>query len=206
MNKLKYTFLIAASTLACIPAFSQEAHSGIKGGLNFSSLYVDDVDDENMRVGYNVGVFTQILAPSKVIGFQPELAYSTKGARDTYDIAGYDGEVKFNLNYIDLPLLMVIKMGDLAEIHVGGYASYLVGVNVSTDGDLGDDSDDLDRDNFNTFDYGLAGGFAFNFDVISLGVRYNYGLQQIAKSDEAKTFLDNSKNANGQVYIAFNLQ
>lgn len=205
-NARNIILLVFFGTMFSIPAFSQEARSGIKGGVNFSNLFIDEVDDENMRIGFHAGVFTQIMGSNEMVGFQPELAFSTKGARGEYDILGYDGEMKFNLNYIDLPLLAVFKLGETAEIHAGGYASYLVGVNVSTDGDFGDDEEDLDRDHFNTFDYGLAGGFALNFDAVSFGVRYNYGLQKIADSDIAEEALGDSKNGNGQVYVAFNLQ
>ena len=44
----------------------------------------------------------------------------------------------------------------------------------------------LDRDNFDNWDYGLVGGVGFNFGDIQLGARYNYGLNEIARVKERK--------------------
>lgn len=180
---------------------SGKMRAGIKGGLNVSNLYVDDVDDENPRFGFNVGVYGQIFS-SDVFAIQPEILFSTKGSRATYDVLGAEGDVKFNLNYIDIPVLAVFKLGDAAEIHVGPYFGYLLSANVDIDGDV-DDFDELDRDHFKAWDYGLSAGVGFNFGSTQIGARYNYGLQKLADSDAADAALGDSKNSNAQVYIAF---
>lgn len=181
----------------------QSARAGIKGGLNVTNLYIDEVDDENARYGFHVGVYGQFLA-SEAFALQPELLYSTKGNRFVSD-GLIDQETKFNLNYIDLPVLAVFKLGPSVELHAGGYVSYLLSSSISTDGDLGSDYDELDRDNFNSVDYGLVGGIGFNVGAIQIGARYNYGLNKIANSDTAEDLLGDSKNSNGQIYVAFNL-
>lgn len=180
-----------------------ERRMGIKGGLNLSNLYVDDVNDENARIGFNAGFYGQILS-TDVFAIQPELLYTTKGSENEYD-GIIDQTVKFKLNYLEVPLLAVFKLGDVAEIHAGGYGSYLLGANVSYSGDIANGGENLDRDNFKTFDYGLVGGLGLNFGDVQVGTRYNYGLVKIAKTDNAKTFLGDSKNSVAQVYVAFNL-
>lgn len=102
-------------------------------------------------------------------------------------------------------MLAVFKLGKVAEIHAGVYGAYLIGANIKSDGDLGDWFDDLDRDNFETMDYGLAGGVGLNFGGVQVGARYNMGLQEIAKSNGARSVLGNSKNSLAQLYIAFPL-
>lgn len=57
--------------------FGQSARAGIKGGLNVTNLYIDEVDDENARYGFHVGVYGQFLA-SEAFALQPELLYSTR--------------------------------------------------------------------------------------------------------------------------------
>jgi hypothetical protein len=99
----------------------------------------------------------------------------------------------------------VFKLGESAEIHVGPYVSYLLNANISHDGDLGSGVDDLDKDNFKSFDYGLSGGFGLNFGNVQVGARYNYGLAKIADDNDAKTFLGDSKNSVAQLYVALNL-
>jgi hypothetical protein len=36
--------------------------AGIKGGLNVSNLYIDDIHDEDARIGMNVGFYGQVLS------------------------------------------------------------------------------------------------------------------------------------------------
>lgn len=202
----KTLLLIGILLITPFFASAQSAKAGVKGGVNFSNLFIDEVDDENMRIGFHAGVYGEFLLPSGTIGIRPELLYSAKGAKGTYNFAGIDGEYKFNLDYIDLPVLLVFKLGDKVDIHAGPYVGYLINTSVTSEGDLGEYDEDIDRDNFNSFDFGLSGGIAFNFNPVSVGLRYNYGLTKIADSDVADEVLGNAKNGVGQVFISFNLK
>ena len=73
MKILRILFLVTFSLLLVNNVAAQSAKSGIKGGVNFSNLFVDNVDDENLRTGFHAGFYTQFLAPSGWIGFQPEI-------------------------------------------------------------------------------------------------------------------------------------
>ena len=180
-----------------------QARAGIKGGLNVSNLYIDDLEDENARYGINVGLFGQVLA-SETFAIQPELLYSTKGSKAFYE-GIVDQTVKYNINYLDLPVLAVFKLGESAEIHVGPYASYMLNANISYSGDIINGDDEIDRDHLKSFDYGLVGGFGLNFGAVQVGARYNYGLAKIADSDAAELVLGDSKNSVAQLYLSLNL-
>ncbi len=193
-------FFLIASPIA-VHAQMDDSRIGIKGGFNASNFYSNDVSDQNMRIGFHVGVFTEI-AFAESVSLQPELLLSTKGNRATYNIAGLDGEVKTNLTYIDIPVLVKVTLGETLNLHIGPYFSYLIGANASSDGDLGSGSDDLDRDNFKTWDYGLAGGIGVDLEAVTIGARYNLGLADIAESTAAKAVFDDSKNSVLQAYIA----
>jgi hypothetical protein len=186
-----------------VQAQDSNRRMGIKGGLNVTNLYVDDVNDENARFGFNLGLYGQILS-SEVFAIQPELLFSTKGSRWDYTGA-FNQSVTLNTNYLDLPVLAVIKLGKGAEIHVGPYAGYLVSANIKYEGDIANGTDNIDRDDLNTVDFGLAGGFGLNFGAMQVGARYNYGLSEVAKSNAAKSLIGDSKNSNAQLYVAFNL-
>lgn len=174
---------------------------GLKGGLNASNLYANELNDENVRLGFHVGGFAQVLC-SKNFALQTELLYSTKGSLVRYD--AIDQDVKYNLSYLDMPLLLVFKIGKVAEIHAGGYASYLLDARISYSGDVVNGVDKIDRDNLKSYDYGLAAGAGLNIGAMQVGVRYNYGLVALAKTDAAKTFLGDAKNSNAQIFLAFN--
>jgi hypothetical protein len=207
---------MAVGLLAFTGAYAQEqqastesgmtAKFGIKGGFNLTSLYVDNVSSEHAKAGFNAGIFAK-LPVTKGFSIQPELLYSVKGAKDTYSnfIQG-DGEYRFNLNYLELPVLAVINVAKNFNLHAGGYAAYLVSANVkdvNSNGDI-DGATDLNADNFKRFDFGLAGGAGFDIDNFTIGARYNYGLTQIGKSGNLSGDLTkNSKNAGLSVYIGF---
>lgn len=178
-----------------------DSRFGVKAGVNLSNFNRGDVGTQNMRIGFNLGLFTE-LAVGENFSIQPELLLSTKGNRATYDIVGVENDVKTNLTYIDIPVLAKVTIGEVLNIHVGPYASYLIGANASADGDVFDGSREINRDNFKTWDYGLAAGLGADIDVVTIGARYNLGLVNVAKSTAAEGILDNSKNSVLQFYVA----
>jgi hypothetical protein len=197
--------IVFLSVVATHSTYAQSAKkaAGIKGGLNISNLYVDNVNDEDARFGFNLGLYGQLFS-NDVFAIQPEINFSTKGSMVITD-GIIDQKTKFNLNYIDVPVLAVFKLGKAAEIHAGPYASYLINANITSEGDLGNSARDLDRDNFQSFDYGLAGGLGLNFGALQVGARYNYGLKAIAKTNDAKNLIGDSKNSVAQLYVAFRM-
>lgn len=179
---------------------------GIRGGVNFSNLYSDDVDDNNVLTGFNVGIFAQApLAPG--IALQPEVNFSTKGAELQYNNALFQGTAKFNLSYVEIPLLLKINLTKNLNIHGGPYAAFLVSSKITNEDANGNINfeDQVNRDDLNKFDYGLAGGIGFDVDNFGLGIRYNYGLQTIGKErsylGSTYTFPD-AKNSSLSIYAA----
>jgi len=188
---------------------------GIKGGVNFSQLYVDqpNAEDENMKAGLHLGVFGKIPI-ADMVALQPEVLYTNAGSKITYggsDLENFlgiePGEVRFNLNYIQVPVALAVNVGPL-NIHAGPYLSYLVSANIKDlkTSDLNpSDIKELDTDDFNQFDYGLVGGIGLDVQNLTIGVRYNYGLQEVGNSDLAGTLTNNSKNSVAQLYIGIGL-
>jgi hypothetical protein len=215
-RKLRNVYLLLCagilSLLAVTNAQAQQGpRVGFKGGLNMSNLYVGDADDENARIGWHAGVYSQLFS-SEAFAIQPEINYSTKGTGITYVSGGTQSvsvsyDEKFNLSYLDIPVLAVFKLGRAAEIHAGPYWSYLLRAEIkNNNGDVNNEFSTVDRDNFDDWDYGLVGGIGFNLGKSAqLGARYNYGLNEIADSPGAKRVFGNAKNQVAQLYLAFNL-
>ena len=202
--KLLFSSVLISSLTALDSAAQTTPRTGIKGGLNASTLYLDNVDDRNERIGFHVGVFTQIPV-SSFFAIQPELQYSMKGVSADYNLLGANGRNTFKLNYVELPVLATFKLGNSVDLQAGPYASYLLSSKVSTEGDLGSDYRNINRDNFNTFDFGLAGGLNIYFGKLLLGLRYGQGLQPVAKDGAARLLMGKAKNAVGQVSIGFTI-
>lgn len=185
---------------------------GIKGGINISNLSTDEgMGDDNTRPGFHAGIFYDIPF-SATISFRPEVLYSTKGSELAYDqdflgIDITDGESTFNLNYIDVPLYIVFKPTPAFNIFVGPYASYLLNANVETDSELLgfidiNEGEELDRDHFNSIDYGLSAGLGFVFGNVTLGANYMMGLMQVAEEDDpSEALLGDAQNRVIQVSL-----
>jgi hypothetical protein len=180
---------------------------GIKGGVNFSNLYIDNVNDEKVKTGFNLGLFAK-LPVSKGVSIQPEILYSQKGAQASYSNPLIGGDYRFNLNYLELPVLAVFNLGKNFNIHAGGYAAYLASANVkAVDNSVqNEELINFDEKQFNRFDYGLVGGLGFDVKNVTIGARYNYGLNQIGESNESvlsSEVLRNAKNNNISLYVGF---
>lgn len=204
-------FLVSISQLS----FSQSATDdsklkvGIKGGANFSNLYTNNVDDNNVLVGFNVGLFAK-LPITKTFAIQPELLYTTKGAQLEYNNTFVVGTSTFKLNYIELPVLLVVNLTNNFNVHFGPYVAYLIDGKATNDaqGTLFDIENNLKNEDYNRFDTGLSLGLGYTANHLGFGVRYNYGLQKVGKernfSGTNYTFPD-GKNSVINLFITYSI-
>ena len=178
--------------------------TGIKAGLSASSLFYDNTgfNDRKERIGFHAGVFTQVPVGS-AFAIQPELLYINKGSSAGYSTAVGSGRNSFNLNYVELPVLATIKLGDFAEIQAGPYVGYLLNSNLKTEGSLLTTGADLNPDQFNRVDYGLAGGVNVFVGKLLIGARYEQGIQKIANSTASRALLNNARNGVGLLSIGY---
>lgn len=188
-------------------AISKPATIGFKGGINFSNLYSDNVDDNNVLTGFNAGLYAK-LPITKSFAIQPEVYYTTKGAELTYNNAIANGVAKFNVNYIEVPVLAVINLTENLNIHAGPYAAYMVSGKTTNDSNFTNSETTLDTNDFERFDAGIAAGVGLDFELLSFGVRYNYGLTKVGKERSiggtTYTYPD-AKNSVLNVYIGLAL-
>ena len=217
MNYKNYRNTLLIALMCIIPALTySQVQIGVKGGLNLSNLYIDtdEIDDENSRLGYHAGGILK-LNVTDYFAIQPEVLYSTKGTKAEYnfgDLLGEDvtAEYDFNMNYVDVPILAVVTISDILELHAGPYFGFLTNAEATTDADLGgfgdfEENSDLDDDNFQQIDYGASVGAAVNFGGAQVGARYNLGLTDIQDSEMAEQLLGDSKHSYAQVYVSFML-
>lgn len=184
-----------------------ETEFGVKGGFNMSNFHDgEDIDDKNVLYGFNAGVYAT-LPISDFVAIQPEVLFTTKGAEVEYNNAFASGSTKFRLDYIEVPLLVRVNVTKNFNIHAGGYASYLVSSKLTGDGSF-DFEQDVDRDDLQKFDAGVAAGLGFDFNPISIGVRYNYGLTTVGKERTVAgtTYtVPDVKNSNLTLYLSYKL-
>jgi len=209
------TFALLAFGYTGLRAQSENSEVGLKGGANFSNFYSNEVDDQDLRIGIQGGLFFKA-AITDFLAIQPEILYTQKGSTIKYDnfLTG-NAEFTSKLNYVELPIMGVLNITDNLNIHAGPYFAYLVNVNIDNKAENSafDFAEDLNEDDFNRLDYGVGVGVGFEFEVLRFGARYNYGMAEVGK--EQSFSLDGSevtsdqfkdlKNSTFSLYIGLSL-
>ena len=211
MKKLKTTiaFLVLLSTSFFSNAQESNLKFGVKGGVNFSNLSKDNAEDNKMLTGVNLGIFAKLPITNSV-AIQPEIYFTTKGSKLTYNNVFVNGTANFDLNYIEVPILLVLNLNKNFNVHVGPYASYLISSKVKNVSDVSfyDFESNINSDDLNKFDTGIVAGIGIDMQSLSIGLRYNFGLIKVGKerdySGTTYTFPD-GKNSVISAYLSYSI-
>lgn len=200
---------LVLAMLAMVTVVSAQTSLGIKGGVNMSNFYGDEITDKNMLIGGQVGIIADYeFMPNMAI--QTGLMFTTKGAKYTGELLGIKGDYTTRPMYLQLPVHFAYKL-DVAPttrivFHGGPYAA--VGVagksNLSVsagDNELGKtESTPLfgDKGSLNRFDAGLGIGVGAEFGVFLVDLGWDFGLMNISKNENA-----NMKNQNAYLSVGY---
>jgi hypothetical protein len=183
---------------------------GVKGGLNLSNLYTSDASSSDMIAGFNIGVFDKLPVTS-FLAIQPEFYITTKGASVTYNNLFVDGTAKFNLTYLEVPLLCVVNVTKLLDLQFGPYVAYLIDGKVKNVANVSlfNFEQNINVNNYNRIDAGLVLGAGLDVGSITMGARYNLGMTKVGKTQSflgTEYTIPNANNAVINFYIsaAFN--
>jgi hypothetical protein len=178
MKKTLFTILFVA--LAAVSASAQSAVGSVyvkpmAGGV-LTTLTGNDIDNTKMKIG---------LVGGAEVGYQLSDQFAlTGGLLYTMQGCAFDleGDPKFNLDYLNVPLLanyyvapgFAIKAG--VQLGIMTRAKSTASANgVSADVDI--------KDVFNTIDFAVPVGISYEFSDFVIDARYNFGLTKIAKKD-----------------------
>jgi len=178
----------AFTLLLGTPAMAQSVQGGIKGGVSFSTLsglteLIGDVAeiDVDQRTNWLVGGFVKVNF-GRFVAVQPEVLYVRKGAKAA--LTGLVTEsVKFNLDYIDIPILLRLQTGQDTGFYVLAGPSF--GINVAAESESGSETDDI-SDEINN-DTGLVVGAGFDLAHILIEGRYTQSLTNVSKDEIGPT-------------------
>lgn len=137
----------------------------------------------------------------KLLGIQPEVLYSQKGAKGTGTINGVEYSLKRTTNTLDIPLLLQFKPFRHLSLVAGPQFSYLL-----SQKDVYDDADNTTiRQQFAIQDYrkaniGLVAGLDINLFHFVLSGRVGADLQ---KNTTNNTLAPSYKNLWGQIGLGF---
>ncbi|WP_192822116.1 porin family protein [Rufibacter sp. LB8] len=163
---------------------------GVKGGLLYTSLRGDGSDQIaglKSASNWHAGFYAQF-SLNNVFSIQPEALYSRREVKS--DNGG------LQMDYIDIPVLAVFNFTENVSLHAGPQ----VGVMMT----LRQDGKELDKEGYNTFDYGVAAGLEARLSIFRLGGRYYMSLADIGDGSTqnlSSAAFNDIKAGNFQVYI-----
>ena len=185
---LKYILSVALLASACTaaaqePKFKQaDSESffrfGGKAGVNINKITGQSYKS-GFNYNYQVGGFLQFNFSSR-FGLQPEINFvqsSSEFSNDVIDV--YDdlfrggGQKKAKLNYLEVPLLLNINVGE--SKHVKLQVGPAFGARLSETVDSLKTGGNI----YKNSDWSAIGGLWIQLPVVNVGARYKYGLSDI---------------------------
>jgi hypothetical protein len=171
---------------------------GVKAGISRDNMQLDNVADYRAVMGWHAGIFAR-LKPPLMPGGQMELLFNTMGT-DLRIADTIAGDARIRLNYLQMPLFLVFSLGP-AELHLGGYASYLMNASITKPASVVGEVQQLRENQYQDMDYGLLGGAGLRLGSFYAGARYTFGLGAVGVS--GNSILSNARNMQAQFYIGF---
>ncbi len=186
MKKIKLSLVIALLAIVSLVG-AQNTSFSIKGGLNMSNFYGDELSDKSMKTGFHAGIGADFeFAPNMAI--QTGLLFSSKGAKYTTDIL--NSELDVTANFIQLPLHFAYKIdvmpGTRVVLHAGPYIAYGIGgkAKVNISGENITETDTFDSDfGLKNFDSGLGLGVGAEFGRILVDLGWDMGLVNLSRAE-----------------------
>jgi hypothetical protein len=191
MKKMVLLKLIALLVITDTMAITQEFQFGFVSGLNIANarlIHKPAIDGQPVfypMVSYNVNGHIGF----KITGFWGILAepgYIQKGG-----VQKYDKDIRFQMNYLQLPLLANFYFGEKFFISLGPEFAYLMNVKAKSKDYSYDISDMYDND------FEISGNFRINYNVhkhFDIGLQYSHGLIYTSKLN----FTDVTGSLNGE--------
>jgi len=189
---MKKVFLSALLMAAIISAHAQDksrkerehsyphAEFGLKGGVNIANLHIQNTSNPDVRTSFNIGALAHIHL-SEYFAVQPELLFSGQGYRQ--EVGGTITN-KYNLNYINLPVLAQAMFGDGFRLETGPQLGILAAAHQKA----GKTSTDV-KDNFKPADFAWAFGLGYvTHSGFGVDARYNLGLSNINNVNATKVY------------------
>ncbi|MDE3183674.1 MAG: PorT family protein [Bacteroidota bacterium] len=179
---MKKIIVFAATFFLLLNAKAQDAHFGIKAGLNASSLDYNNNSDMQTKIGFNAGLLAHIHTSSKMWAFQPELYYSSEGAKSKSN-----SNVSTDLGYLNLPVLVQYMFDNGFRIEAGPQVGFLMNAKTK----VGNNSTDI-KNNLKSAVFSIPLGLGYvTTNGLGFDARYNFGISNINKSTYGGTVHSN---------------
>jgi len=183
---MKKVLLSAVAVMAFMSVSAQETRFGVKAGANLAT-FTGDVDDAKSKVGFHVGGFAEIKLTDK-FAIQPEILFSTQGAKSEESALGSKAEYKSNLSYLNIPVMAKYYVAEKFSIEAGPQIGFLLSAKEKYEfsgNGVSESGEEDAKDFYKSIDFGVNFGAGYDFtENLSVGLRYNLGLSNIAETEE----------------------
>lgn len=207
MKKIRLFLLVAMVAVTTVA--SAQISLGVKGGMNMSNYYGDELSDKNVKIGFNIGLAADYqFAYGHYI--QSGLFFTTKGAKYSTETTNAKIEYTINPMYLQLPIHYAYKLEIAPEtrivFHGGPYMAYGVGGKTKVKGNVGNLSGERDGQNvfgdgvgqLKSFDAGLGLGVGAEFGAFLVDLGWDVGLTNLSNSDNGDI-----KNQNAYLSVGY---
>ena len=172
---MKKAIICLSFFIISLQTFGQETAFGIKGGLNLSTLNVDDPEASyDSRTGFHAGIFLR--GKFDKVAIQPELLLFTQNGDIKSTVFGKAQE---SFTYLSIPVMLKFYPIGGLNLQVGPQFGFLLDGERKYDTFLGSGKEDI-KDYYKSSDVSVSvgGGYDFGFGL-GLDVRYNLGVKDI---------------------------
>jgi hypothetical protein len=185
-GKLKALFILLVSTIIVIAACAQTS-VGVKAGIN---RYALTGDDKSYITRFHAGGMANIKV-SKLFAVQPEVLFSKEGN----DFEEDDVVIGTYLNYVSIPIMAQLQTKPGFYVEAGpGFAFLITATYKETDAP---DENIKDFYKANNLFFGAGAGYRSKIGL-GIGIRYNFGLANIAVNGAEET-----KTTGGHISIVY---
>ena len=175
---MKNFILVIAALTFSIAAYSQGFEIGIKGGLNIAAASA--VKDLVPGVGisskntYNFGVYGRLKIKLIGIFVQPELVYNTRGYNFDITANGKTYNIKQQAYYLDVPVLVGLKMFKFLRVYAGPNFQYLLKNEITGVDDVVALAIDFKKTDMKKANTGVQIGFGLDLSKFRVDVKYDF--------------------------------
>ena len=184
------SFKLIAGTLMLVAAGAMNAQEasnakdmspsfGVKGGVNFATITSgnDEFNSPDARTSFHVGAVGEFPI-AEIFSVQVEALYSGQGFEISDNNGINDQKVEYQLDYLNIPVLAKFYLFEGFSLEAGPQIGFVV--NEEVDFRPLDDAGDIEREDAESVDFGVAAGLTFQTDMgLFASGRYNLGLTDI---------------------------
>lgn len=188
---MKRLFSICIALLTVNLAMAQEAHFGLKAGLNAAMLTVKDQGETEIKPGLHAGGLAHIHL-ARQFAIQPELLYSGQGGKRIIS----NTEYKTNLHYLSLPVLLQYMFDNGFRLQAGPQLGFLLKAQQEWN-----NNEANVIGNYKAIDVSLPVGLSYvSHSGLGVDLRWAFGLTNI---NDVGTDLPVIRNQVGQVGLFY---